>query len=234
MKGKGLIYLLAIVTLSLATEKRKVFRPSGQLRILNPSSDDSELMRLEASGSKKNRNKTEQEKVKTLSQQVADGKYGLIQKELFSKPQKRPGILSYELNSEVPNDTIKNLGGLNKNEIWLAEKHLLVLKGGSFPPYEDKKEHTETVWPPLDTYKAPLHQVKIPPKPKVPPPFPVQLSEDGPLQILGTNFSRTLNETNKSTAYPLPSPEDFPSSQEIPTFYPNSPNSPPGDRKSVV
>lgn len=40
---------------------------------------------------------------KTLSQQVADGKYGLIQKELFRKPPKRPGIISYSANSEVTN-----------------------------------------------------------------------------------------------------------------------------------
>lgn len=229
MNGKRLIYLLALATLSQAIEKSKSIQDNDHLRIINPGSDDSELMRIEASGSKNlNRNKTEQENVKTLSQQVADGKYGLIQKDLFSKPPKRPGILSYELNSEVPNDTIKNLGGLDKNEIWLAENHLLVLKGGTFPPYEDRKEHTESLWPPLDTYKASLHQVKIPPNPKVPPPFPVQLSEDGPLQILGTNFSRTLNETDKTTSYSISSSEEFPKGQKISTIYPNSPNSPPG------
>lgn len=231
MKGKQLLYLMTLITLSVTIEtKRKLTNPaSRQLRILNPDSDDSELMQLEASGSnKKHKDKAEHDKVKTLSQQVAEGKYGLIQKELFSKPPKRPGILSYELNSEVPNDTINNLGGLDKNEIWLAENHLLVLKGGSFPPYDEKKEHPESIWPPLDTFKAPLHQVKIPLKPKVPPPFPVQLTEGGPLQILGTNFSRTVNETDKSAPYPIQSPEKFAPGQKNPPGYPDSPNAPPG------
>lgn len=227
MKGKQLIYLFALSTISVAIEYREIARPSSPFEVAN--SDDTELMQLEASGSKsKKRDKIEQEKVKTLSQQVADGKYGLIQKELFSKPPKRPGVLSYESNSEVPNDTINNLGGLDKNEIWLAENHLLVLRGGSFPPYDDRKEHTDSIWPPLDTYKAPLHQVKIPPNPKVPPPFPVQLTKDGPVQILGTNFSRTLNETYQTTPYPLPPPEGFPPGQKIPTSYSNSADSPPG------
>lgn len=89
------------------------------------------------------------------------GKYGLIHKELFSKPPKRPNILSYEFNPEVPNDNINNLGGLDKNEIWLAENHLLVLKGGGFPPHDDRRDNEESPWAPLDNYKAPLHQVCI-------------------------------------------------------------------------
>lgn len=225
MKGNQFIYLLAIASVSIAIEYRKVARPNQQLDVDHSDADDSELMQLEASGSKnKKKDKSDQDKVKTLSQQVVDGKYGLIQKELFKKKTKRPGILSYASNSEVPNDTIDNLGGLDKNEIWLAESHLLVLSGGSFPPYGDKKEHTESLWPPLDTYKASKHQVKIPPNPKVPPPFPVQLTKDGPLQILGTNFSRTLNETDKSALYPLSPPEGVPPGAKISTRYPNSSN----------
>jgi hypothetical protein len=75
-----------------------------------------------ASGSKsKKSHKGDDEEKKTLSQQVADGKYGLIQKELFAKPSKRPGVISYDNNPEVPKDNSNNLGGLTKNEIWLAE-----------------------------------------------------------------------------------------------------------------
>lgn len=40
----------------------------------------------------------------TLADQVAMGKYGLIQKELFSTPSPRPGVLSYAANEEVPKD----------------------------------------------------------------------------------------------------------------------------------
>lgn len=61
------------------------------------------------------------ESKKTLSDQVAEGKYGLIQKELFSKPPKRPGIISYLPNPEVPNDTADNLGGLDEDDIWLGK-----------------------------------------------------------------------------------------------------------------
>ncbi|ENN83033.1 hypothetical protein YQE_00607, partial [Dendroctonus ponderosae] len=144
---------------------------------------------------------------KTLSQQVADGKYGLIQKELFKKQPKRPGIISYAPNSEVPKDNIATLGGLTKNDIWLAENHLLVIKGGAYPPHDDsKQDYISQIWQPIDDYSAPLHQVKIPKNPAVPPPFPVQLSDDGPLQILGTNSSRTLNASAETPAYALPPP----------------------------
>lgn len=40
----------------------------------------------------------------TLADQVAMGKYGLIQKEIFSAPSPRPGVLSYAANEEVPKD----------------------------------------------------------------------------------------------------------------------------------
>lgn len=154
--------------------------------------------------------KHKDDETKTLSQQVADGKYGLIQKELFSKPSKRPGVLSYDANSEVPKDNIKNLGGLQKNEIWLAENHLLVLRGGNFPAHDNRNDNDQqSLWPPIDDYKAPQRQVKIPAHPKVPPPFPVQLEEGGPLQILGTNNSRTINGSIDETAFALPPPEGY-------------------------
>lgn len=146
---------------------------------------------------------------KTLSQQVADGKYGLIQKELFINPVQRPGVISYESNSEVPKDNLNNLGGLNKSEIWLAENHLLVLKGGVFPVYEALPEYSKPVWPPIDDYAAPRRPVKLSKHPKVPPPFPVQLTDDGPLQILGTNFTRTLNDTFFPPPYAIPSLEGY-------------------------
>ncbi|XP_047538924.1 adhesive plaque matrix protein [Vanessa atalanta] len=132
--------------------------------------------------------KEDDEDKKTLSDQVAEGKYGLIQNEIFSKAPKRPGILSYEPNSETRSkDNLQSLGGLKKDEIWLAEDHLLVLKGGSFP--ERTKEAENRPWPPIDSYEAPRRQVKLPQKPKVPPPFPVRLSDDGPLIFLTPNGS---------------------------------------------
>ncbi|XP_023025961.2 uncharacterized protein isoform X1 [Leptinotarsa decemlineata] len=218
--------LLALAALSSAVDQKQSHQRrevENNLRMVNLDPNDSEQLRIESSGGgKKSGKPTKDDKPKTLSQQIADGKYGLIQKELFSnKPQKRPGILSYEDNPEVTNDNIDNLGGLDKNEIWLAENHLLVLRGGKFPPYDDKKINAESPWPTLDDYKAPLHQVKIPKHPKVPPPFPVQLTEDGPLQILGTNFSRTLNETEQSKAFAVPPPEGYDPS----SFYPYDTNS---------
>lgn len=123
----------------------------------------------------------EDEDKKTLAQQVADGKYGLIQKELFASPAKRPGIISYEVNPEVPKDNVNNLGGLQPEEIWLAENHLLVLKGGL---YGENDQNGKAVWPPIDNYIAPHRQVRIPPNPKVPPPFPVQLKDGGPIEFL--------------------------------------------------
>lgn len=125
---------------------------------------------------------------KTLSDQVAEGKYGLIQNEIFFKEPKRPGIVSYDANSETgAKDNLQNLGGLKKEEIWLAEDHLLVLKGGSFP--DKNKDSDRRPWPPIDNYEAPRRQVKLPQKPKVPPPFPVRLSDDGPLVFLTPNGS---------------------------------------------
>lgn len=138
--------------------------------------------------------KKQDDSKKTLADQVADGKYALIQDELFSKKPKRPGIISYLPNPEVPNDTADNLGGLSSDDIWLAEDHLLVLKGGSLNSANDKEP-----WKPIDDYEAPPRQVKIPDNPKVPPPFLVQLEENGPLQFIGDNKLPLINPfTNES------------------------------------
>ncbi|GBP12537.1 hypothetical protein EVAR_10209_1 [Eumeta japonica] len=152
--------------------------------------DDGMLMSSAGEGKKETgkSSKDDDEDKKTLSDQVAEGKYGLIQNEIFSKPLKRPGIVSYDNNSETRSkDNINSLGGLKKDEIWLAEDHLLVLKGGSFP--ERSKETDRRPWPAIDDYEAPRRQVKLPQKPKVPPPFPVRLSDDGPLVFLTPNGS---------------------------------------------
>ncbi|XP_076628823.1 uncharacterized protein LOC143345508 [Colletes latitarsis] len=143
--------------------------------------------------SKPNR-KDEDDEKKTLSQQVKEGKYGLIQNEIYPNRPKRPGIISYTSNPEVPKDTADNLGGLDEDEIWLAENHVLVLRGGKFPGHETTQGSgdSETTWPPIDNYKAPRRQVKIPSRPKVPPPFPVQLTEGGPIQIIGPNGTKEI------------------------------------------
>lgn len=150
--------------------------------------DDGMLMSSAGEGKDAPKTKEDEEDKKTLADQVAEGKYGLIQNEIFAKAPKRPGIVSYEPNSETRNkDNLQSLGGLKKDEIWLAEDHLLVLKGGSFP--ERTKETEGRPWPPIDNYEAPNRQVKLPQKPKVPPPFPVRLSDNGPLVFLTPNGS---------------------------------------------
>lgn len=68
---------------------------------------------------------------------------------------------------------------------------------------------SQPLWPPIDDYRAPQRQVKIPSNPKVPPPFPVQLEEGGPLQLLGTNTSTTLNGTLDGPPFALPPPEGY-------------------------
>ncbi|KAG5682921.1 hypothetical protein PVAND_012239 [Polypedilum vanderplanki] len=166
------------------------------------------LMKLSAAG-EGNRNRTnddddenskgkKDESKKTLSDQIAEGKYGLIEKEIFTKRPKAPGIISYKTNPETPNDNEKTLGGLSKDEIWLAEDHLLVLKGGI--TNDKKNNQNEENWSPIDDYEAPKRPVKIPINPKVPPPFPIQLTENGPLQFIGHNkfslFNPYTNETN--------------------------------------
>ncbi|XP_058789164.1 uncharacterized protein LOC131663087 [Phymastichus coffea] len=149
---------------------------------------------------------SEDDDKKTLAQQVKEGKYGLLQNELFAKGPKRPGILSYSSNSEVPRDNLKNLGGLDEDEIWLAENHLLVLKGGNFHDADATTElqASDVSWPPIDDYSAPRRQVKIPPRPKVPPPFPVQLTEDGPVQLLGSNGTSFVAENDTIDFEALP------------------------------
>ncbi|XP_076252756.1 uncharacterized protein LOC143191484 [Rhynchophorus ferrugineus] len=191
---------------------RQVHRLVGGHLTHDVESDDSELITASAGDNTKSKKggKHGEDDRKTLSQQVADGKYGLIQKELFQSTPKRPGIISYATNTELPQDNIATLGGLTKNDIWLSENHLLVIRGGVYPPHDDtKQENVGQVWQPIDDYNAPLHQVKIPKNPKIPPPFPVQLTDDGPLQILGTNSSRTLNESSETPAYALPPPPDW-------------------------
>lgn len=63
-----------------------------------------------------------------------------------------------------------------------------MVRGGAF----DKKQPQGAVWPPIDDYEAPLRQVKIPANPAVPPPFPVQLKPDGPIEFIGFNGSRVV------------------------------------------
>ncbi|CAH2002075.1 unnamed protein product [Acanthoscelides obtectus] len=240
------LYLcIALVTSSVAQQHRKhSFRrhlpPPAHLRVVDPSTaDDAELLDGEESqgvgggGKKQTHQKNKQtngddeDKPKTLSQQVADGKYGLIQNELFRKPPKRPGVISYNDNPEVPNDTASNFGGLNENEIWLAENHLLVLRGGQYPPHNAKKPPDEEngllMWPPIDDYKAPPHQVKIPKNPKVPPPFPV------PFQIFaGTqnaqNQTDSTGATQEASKATNPDPSHATAGQAaVPIFEPGGP-----------
>ena len=161
------------------------------------------LMTLSAAGEGVNRNRTEDvvkkdDKSKTLSDQIAEGKYGLIEKELFSKVPKAPGIISYKTNSETPDDNEKTLGGLDKDDIWLAEDHLLILKGGL--PNEKKNDASDEDWKPIDDYQAPPRPVKIPLNPRVPPPFPVQF-ENGPLQFIGYNQFSLFNPFTNETGF---------------------------------
>lgn len=44
----------------------------------------------------------------------------------------------------------------------------------------------------------------------MPPPFPVQFTENGPLQILGTNSTRTFNGTYEEALNAIPPPEGYP------------------------
>lgn len=157
-----------------------------------PSKDKSKT--APASDTNVSSNDDDDEDRKTLAQQIADGKYGLLQKELHARPAPRPGILSYGGNPEVPRDTAQTLGGLEPDDIWLAEDHVLVLRGGAFPERGASSgaasaNAAESPWPPIDDYNAPPRQVKIPARPKVPPPFPVRLSDGGPTQLLGANGS---------------------------------------------
>ncbi|XP_052863503.1 uncharacterized protein LOC128270130 isoform X2 [Anopheles cruzii] len=160
--------------------------------------------------------------VKTLADQVAEGKYGLIHRELFQRRPHRVGVLSYQRNEEVPLDDERNYGGLSPDEIWLAEDHLLVLKGGSISfnnqqqPNRSVSPSASVVWKPIDDYRAPDRQVQIPANPSVPPPFPVQLRENGPIEFIRGHQTAAFNPfTNESAflftnkAFPVIRPEDF-------------------------
>ncbi|KAG8236209.1 hypothetical protein J437_LFUL016213 [Ladona fulva] len=150
-----------------------------------PSNDDTGdgMLMADAGGKSSGAEDGGNEEKKTLAQQVAEGKYGLIQ-ELLPNTVERPGVISYASNPEVPKDTADNLGGLGQEDIWLAEDHVLVLAGGSF---RDKGGGLEHPWPPIDNYVAPRRQVKIPENPRIPPPFPVQLREGEPPRFIGDN-----------------------------------------------
>lgn len=167
------MYLLPYVILKIILLTSTVAEPV--LEILLPAENGQTLTNVDQSNSAN-------DDEKTLAQQIIEGKYGLIHTELFNDIPSRPGILSYNINPEVPKDNINNLGGLNSDEIWLAENHLLVLKGGNF---SDKK----VKWSYIDNYNAPLRQVKIPENPKIPPPFPIQLEDNGPIDFVSVNGS---------------------------------------------
>ncbi|XP_067000278.2 uncharacterized protein [Anabrus simplex] len=165
---------------------------------------------------------------KTLSQQIADGKYGLLQNEIYASVPERPGVISYDPNPEVPRDTMKNLGGLEQEEIWLAEDHVLVLRGGRYPDHKPNRTKPTPIWPPIDNYKAPPRQVKIPSNPKVPPPFPVQLTDDGPTQLLGPNGSKPIiippgNGSYFAPPFPFPPPPPGNFTPENGPIYPPPP-----------
>lgn len=168
-----LIYTLAIVLVIAENHKAQSVQRlvGGHLKLSDKTQSDAELLDVQPSGSKDQKKGDQDsgvdEEKKTLSQQVADGKYGLIQKELFRKPLKQPGIISYDANPEVPKDNINNLGGLSKEDIWLAENHLLVIKGGTYPKHTDKFDNDPLIWPTIDNYTAPKRPVKIPKHPKV-------------------------------------------------------------------
>lgn len=165
--------------------------------------DDGLIISSAGNGKEKKTSRAEDDdEKKTLSQQVKEGKYGLIQNEIYPSRPKRPGIISYLSNPEVPKDNAKSLGGLDEEEIWLAENHVLVLRGGNFPDHEAESSNNSggnrDDWSPIDDYKAPRRQVKIPSRPKVPPPFPVQLTDNGPVQIIGVNGSSDSSIGNEN------------------------------------
>ncbi|XP_012285200.1 uncharacterized protein LOC105702301 isoform X2 [Orussus abietinus] len=177
----------------------------GHLRITEESRVPEDLVASSAgSGRERKPPKTEgddEDEKKTLSQQVKEGKYGLIQNEIHRDRPERPGIISYLGNPEVPRDTARTLGGLDEEEIWLAENHVLVLRGGRFPERESSQGGAQE-WGPIDDYEAPRRPVKIPKRPQVPPPFPVQLEEGGPVRVLGKNGSETRNDTLEGVTSP--------------------------------
>lgn len=183
------MYLLPYVILKIILLTNTVAEPV--LEILLPAENGQTLTNVDQSNSAN-------DDEKTLAQQIFEGKYGLIHKELFNDIPSRPGILSYNINPEVPKDNINNLGGLDPDEIWLAENHLLVLKGGNFSNRKVKFSY-------IDNYIAPLRQVKIPENPKIPPPFPIQLEDNGPIDFVTVNGS-TWNPIFPSQFPPIQGP----------------------------
>lgn len=200
------MYLLPYVILKIILITSTVAEPV--LEILLPAENGQILTNVDQSNSAN-------DDEKTLAQQIYEGKYGLIHKELFNEIPPRPGILSYNINPEVPKDNINNLGGLDHDEIWLAENHLLVLRGGNF---SDKK----VKWSYIDNFIAPLRQVKIPENPKIPPPFPIQLEDNGPIDFVSINGS-TWNPIFPPPFPPiqgLPSPNTTFDEDDQSLFYP--------------
>lgn len=179
------MYLLPYVILKIILLTSAVAEPVLK-EILLPAENGQTLTNVDQSNSAN-------DDEKTLAEQIFEGKYGLIHKELFNDIPSRPGILSYNINPEVPKDNINNLGGLDPDEIWLAENHLLVLRGGNF---SDKK----VKWSYIDDYIAPPRQVKIPENPKIPPPFPIQLEDNGPIDFV------TVNGSTWNPIFPPPFP----------------------------
>jgi hypothetical protein len=167
------MYLLPYVILKIILLTTTIAEPV--LEILLPAGNGQTLTNVDQSNSANDDDKT-------LAQQIFEGKYGLIHKELFNDIPSRPGIISYNINPEVPKDNINNLGGLDPDEIWLAENHLLVLRGGNF-------SNKKVKWSYIDNFIAPLRQVKIPENPKIPPPFPIQLEDNGPIDFVSINGS---------------------------------------------
>jgi hypothetical protein len=83
---------------------------------------------------------------------------------------------------------------------------LLVLAGGSLNRMEK-----EEPWKPISNYEAPKRPVVLPLNPKVPPPFPVQLTENGPIQFIGNSQFSVFNPiTNESIVF---TKEGFPKAQ---------------------
>lgn len=121
---------------------------------------------------------------KTLALEIGtkDGKYALIS-QFFGNTSdgKAPGIISYSPSNDFDKDNKGTLGKLDKNDIWLSEGHLLVLKGGDYDSSSRDK------WRPIDAYerdksKPPL---RIPLDTDNPPPFPVFVNRTGPPIFLG-------------------------------------------------
>ncbi|XP_037920182.1 adhesive plaque matrix protein [Hermetia illucens] len=190
-------------TPSVASNDELDYRDSALLEDTNDIGNwDDGILRLSAGAGKETnaKGKKKQDSKKTLADQVKDGKYGLIENELFKNVPKRPGIISYLPNKEVPDDNAKNYGGLKEDDIWLAEDHLLVLKGGGL-----NEDDIDEPWAPIDDYEAPGRQIKIPPNPKVPPPFPVQFEDNGPIQFIGDHkfpFFYSKNENKSLSLFP--------------------------------